>query len=428
MNRYLARDHSFSRWGVFGAASLAFFFLNLATFTSMGVVLFTMVAELHWSYTAAGFSFAFLGLACGLSSPLPALTMGWIGGRATTCLGAVMLMIGFTISSITQGIFEFYIAMLFLGLGYSFAGNVPGIYLISGWFKRGSARVIGLYLMLGALGAAVGPPIVENIVQLVGWRGQWQVMAIAAAVLGILCFALVRDPSVKTVAKIIPDLTLPPSAAANAGGWTPRQAVRTPQFILIACAMAATMACVTTNASVTPNHLVKLGASEISAAYVLGVMGFVATMVKALSGWLCEKVSSTTILAAGLVMECAGNVMLAFAATPALQYGSAVIFGVGWGLAYVAGTVVLLDFFGGETGSRILSIVWLLTSVAAVGPPAAGAIADRYGTFAPIFIVYAVLLVALATPILLMRRPVNHSGADSGARDAGLGTAATVIR
>ena len=410
------QNHRLNRWGVFGAASLAFFFLNLATFTSIGIVLFTMAAELHWSYTAAGFSFAFLGLACGLSSPLPTLTMGWIGGRATTTLGAALLMVGFWIASITQGILDFYVGMLFLGLGYSFAGNVPGVTLISGWFRQGTARIIGFYLMLGALGAAIGPRIVEAVVVEVGWRGQWRVMAVAAAVLGAVCLTFVRDPKATSGPGIVPDGGRLPDANAT-GAWTPRQAIFTPQFMLIAAAMAATMACVTTNASVTPNHLVKLGATEVVAAYVLGVMGFVATMVKGLSGWLCEKLPATTVVAAGLVLECAGNVMLAFAGTPALQYGSAVIFGIGWGLAYVSGTVALLEFFGGKTGSKILSAVWVLTSIAAVGPPAAGAIADAYGTFAPIFIVYAILLLGLATPILLMRRPINRAAAISNDGD-----------
>ncbi len=57
---------SFDKWAVFGAVSLAFCFLNLATFTSLGVVLFTMAGELQWSMTAAAFSFSLLGIACGL--------------------------------------------------------------------------------------------------------------------------------------------------------------------------------------------------------------------------------------------------------------------------------------------------------------------------------------------------------------------------
>jgi MFS family permease len=406
---------------VFGAASLAFFFLNLATFTSLGVVLYTMAAELHWSFTATGFSFAFLGLACGLSSPLPALMMGRIGGRATICLGAVMLAIGFAICAITHTIVEFYVAMLFIGLGYSLAGNIPGIYLISSWFERGSARVIGLYLMLGALGAAVGPTLVYEVVAQIGWRNQWQVMALVSAALCVICFAVVRDPKGAAAPETILDIDKPVAAAPSlTPTWTPRQAIFTSQFILIACAMAATMACVTTNASVTPNHLVNLGATPERAAHVLSVMAFVATVIKGAAGWLSEKMPPTVIVAGGLALESVGNLALAFADTPTLQYSSMIVFGIGWGFAFVGGTIVVLNFFGGQTGSRILSIVALLTSVAAVGPPAAGAIADRYHTFSPIFVVYAVLLIGLAIPILLMRRPANPAADTARLEHGGL--------
>jgi len=88
-------------------------------------------------------------------------------------------------------------------------------------------------------------------------------------------------------------------------------------------------------------------------------------------------VSSTAVLSLGLVVQAGGDVILAYADTPLLQYGAAITYGLGWGLAYVAGTVVLLDYFGRGTGSRILSVVWLMTTVAAAGPVGAGAIADR---------------------------------------------------
>ena len=56
-------------------ASLGFFFVTATTFTSLGYVLYTMVADLGWSQATAGVSFSLLGLACGLSSPLPPLVM-----------------------------------------------------------------------------------------------------------------------------------------------------------------------------------------------------------------------------------------------------------------------------------------------------------------------------------------------------------------
>jgi predicted MFS family arabinose efflux permease len=79
------------QWPTLGAVSLVFFFLNAATFASLGVVLFSMIADLHWSQTAAGFSFSVLGIACGVASPLPAILMKHIGCRQIMVLGGGIL-------------------------------------------------------------------------------------------------------------------------------------------------------------------------------------------------------------------------------------------------------------------------------------------------------------------------------------------------
>lgn len=409
-----------NKWLVFGAVSLVFFFLNLATFTSLGVVLYTMVAELHWSMTAAGFSFTLLGLACGLSSPLPALTMRWLGSRITVGLGAGLLFLGFLLASVSSSLQAFYAAMVLLGTGYSLAGNVPAVSLIAGWFTCGSARTIGLYLMLGALGAAFGPPIVEAIVSgSGGWRGYWEVMAFTAAGIGLICLLFVRDanPLPESLPEICPETCVDVQGCevgcarkpveANIA-WSSRQAIFTPQFMLVAAAMAATMAGVTTNSSTLVTHLVKLGTTAAQAAIILSVIAITATVVKGVSGRLCEKMPSPYLLALGLVMQSLGNLVFGFADTTVLQYAAAIAFGTGWGLAYVAGTVVLLEYFGPTTGSRILSAVWFLTTIAAAGPLAAGMIADRYATFTPIFTFYAVMLLVLAVPIFMMRGPASR--------------------
>ncbi len=406
-------------WPVFAAVSLAFFLLNLSTFTSLGVVLYTMVAELHWSLTAAGLCFTVLGLACGLSSPLPALSMRWLGGRVTLCGGCLLLVVGFTIASVAQSMYAFYAAMLFLGLGYALAGNVPGVYLLAGWFKGRTSRVIGLYLMLGALGAAFGPPIVEFIVSVGGWRTHWRIMALAAALTGVVCLLFVRDaePAATQVgaraAGQVPSdagaagFDAGAGAGAEAGAWSARRALFTWQFVLVTAALTMTTACVTTYSSVMVTHLVKRGATPAGAALVLGAMAITATFIKGGAGRLCESVHSSTVLGAGLLMQALGSAVLAHAATPLVQYAGALTFGAGWGFAYVAGTVALLDYFGGTVGAKILSVVWLLCSAAAAGPPAAGMIADNFGTFAPIFHIYAGILVVLSLPIFIMSAPAH---------------------
>jgi MFS family permease len=392
MSSLALQDRGFSKWLMFGAVSFAFFFLNLATFTSLGVVLFTMEAELHWSITAAVFSFTFLGLACGLTSPLPGMTMRSWGGRRTVCVGAGLLAAGFFLAAIAHSLLTFYTAMVFIGAGYSFTGNVPAVYLISGWFQGRSARMIGIYMMLGAAGAAVGPPIVEVIVRLGGWRGHWQAMAWISIALLALSFVFVRDAKV-------------PDAPRAVGHF--RRALFSPQFLLIAAVMTANMACVTTNSSVAMNHLVKFGDTPQKAAFVLGMIGAIATIFKFGSGWLCEVMRPPVVTAIGLALQAVGMALFGFADTIPLQYASAIAFGTGWGLSYVAGTVVLIEFFGRDIGSQLLSCVWFIVSFAAFGPIAAGYFGDNYGTFAPIYVLYGAMMAILVFPILVMRRPTE---------------------
>ena len=387
------------KWCAFGGISLSFFFLNAATFTSLGVVLFTMGADLHWSMTSAGLSFTVLGLACGLSSPLAAIAMVRLGGRGSLCVGAALLTAGFLIASVSQSLWLFFAAMVCLGVGFTLSGNVPGVYLLAGWFERGSSRIIGYYFMLGALGAAFGPPVVVAIVRSAGWRAHWQLMAAVAAAIGGVCFLLVRDPAgVRAVPMAGPrtDAMAP---------WTPRQAMLTPQFMLVCASQIMTMACVTTNSSALVAHLVRMGASQTAAAFVLSAGAITATLVKGGSGRLCEIVTPSLLLAGGLVLQAVGCALLAIAHTAPLQYGSALAFGSGWGLGIVACTIVPLQYFGAETGAKILAVVALLTTVAAAGPLAAGMIADRTGSYAPIYNIYAGLLLVLAIPVTLMRAP-----------------------
>lgn len=391
------------KWWILAVTTLCFFFLNGATFTSLGVVLFTMAGELHWSQTAAGFSFTLLGLACGLSSPLPAWLMKRYGGRLTMVLGGLTLAVGFTLAATSHGLPLFYLAMVLLGTGYSLAGNVPGVFLVAAWFPSRAARMIGFYLTGGAVGAVVGPPLVENVVTLSGsWRLHWVLMAASALVLAVICHLAIRDVALDNREHGHEPSLKPEGARA---GWTYRSAIMTPQFMLVALAQTMTMACVTTIHSVAVTHLTQLGSTQGFAAWTLGVMALVCTLAKAISGPLSERVQPRLLLGAGLLCQAIGCVIFAVASNSMTVESFALSFGLGWGLAYVAGSVALIDFFGRDIGSQVLAAVWLLTTVAAVGPLAAGAVADHFATFSPIFYLYGVLLLALAIPIALMHQP-----------------------
>ena len=406
MNPASANSRWRENWQVFFATALSYFFLSGSTFTSLGVVLFTMASDLHWSMTAAGFCFSLLGIACGVASPLPALVIKRIGGRATMVVGTAMLCCGFFLASRTEAIETFYVAMVLLGAGYSFAGNVPGVYLIAARFIHGAPRVIGLYFMIGAAGSAIGPLVVQSIVSMSSWHSLWEVMAYSSAALGVLCLALVRDVNAAGAAQAETAASVRPPEVK----WTPRAAILTWQFIVVAAAQTMTTACLFTDNSIMVAHLVHLGSPQSQGAVILSTIALAGMVVKGAAGRLCEGMRPTHVAALGLALQAVSNFLLANAATAALQFSGAIVFGTGWGLTYVGATIVLLNYFGRDTGARILSVVWMITTIAAVGPIAAGILADNLGTMAAIFQVYGAILIVLVPVFAMMKAP--EQGAD----------------
>jgi MFS family permease len=391
------------QWSTLGAVSLVFIFLNAATFASLGVVLFSMIEDLHWSQTAAGFSFSLLGIACGVASPLPAILMKRISCRVIIVLGGACLTAGFWLAGASSGLALFYLAMILVGLGYALAGNVPGIFLIASWFPATSSRMIGLYLMIGASGNVAGPPLVRALVAAThSWRIHWFLMSSVAALIALICLLLIRD---SPLAKSPEGKPAAGSVADHEARWSEREAMLTPQFMLLAASMTLTVAGVTTTSSVAVGHLVREGATPAFAAWILSLVALVATIAKGVAGRLCEKYRPSRVFAAGLALQCAGDIALSYGGSPFGAFAFAAAFGVGWGCSYLAGCVLPLQYFGREVGSRVLSVIWLVSTVAAAGPLLAGVIADRFGTFSPIFAVLAAVLIVLALAVVNMRVP-----------------------
>ncbi|MGH8446585.1 MAG: CynX/NimT family MFS transporter [Solimonas sp.] len=380
------------KWWVMAAVSLVFAFDTGATFSSLGIVLFAMARDFGWSHAAAGLSFSLLGLACGLASPVPAWLMRRIGSRLTVVLGAAMLGAGCLLAYCAHGLWLFYLAMILLGAGFTLSGNVPGIYLLAAWFPQRSARMIGLYLMCGAVGGMVAPPLAQALVAWSGgWRAHWLALAAIAAAVAAFCYAAIRNPQIETQAARGPRATEDAET-----GWTLRAALRSPAFGLITAAYVLITACATTMHSATVAHLDQLGQGRLFAAFLLGLVGFASAFAKGFGGWLGERIGSRRLLMMALAGAALGMFLLGIAGNAPSGYLFALCFGLGWGGTYLATHVLLIEWFGRGISAGLLAALHLWSTVATAGPLLAGVVADRAGSFAPVFWLYAVLLLAVA--------------------------------
>ena len=398
------------RWWQFIIASLFFFFITAATFSSLGVVLPYMIEEFSWSWSEAGTGFSLLALMVGLAGTLPAWTIRRFGIRATYIIGSAVMACGFILIAAGAGLYRFWAGAGLLGVGFALCATVPGIHLINDWLPDRRSFAIGLYMTLGGLGAVAGPPIVTSIVGLTdSWRIHWWSMTAAVLALMVLAGAFVSRRSTEQNG----------AGAAGAPGeeetsgkvfkttsdWRYRDALRTPQYYVIVAALTLTLFCTLTMNSWAFTHLGMLGISTALATLALSADGLANALSRALGGALATRIDPKWLLVAALIGEMVGMLALSVADNPVALFVFALGEGFGFGVCFLATALLLLNYFGEKDNPELLGTMNFLTTAAMIGPVLAGYIAGRAGGFSLPFQINAALLLVMLVFVIGMKPP-----------------------
>src|ERR1700742_2059348 len=143
-------------WITLAATSAVFFLITATTFSSLGVVLPAMIAELHWSWGAAGTGFSLLGVAAGIPAIIPSSLIRRFGVRTTLVAGSAAMAAAFASLALTHGLPLYFLGCLLMGLGFTLLATVPGTFLLARLFAQPSFA-FGLYFTVGGLGGVAGP-------------------------------------------------------------------------------------------------------------------------------------------------------------------------------------------------------------------------------------------------------------------------------
>ena len=395
-------EASVRAWVTLACVSLMFFLITALTFSSLGVVLPAMVAELHWSWGAAGTGFSLLGVFTGLASLIPAVLIRQLGVRAALMLVAIVMAAGFVALARAQGLWLYFLGCSLAGLSFMTLATVPGTYLLSRVFARPSFA-FGLYFTIGGLGGVAGPPLYFWVSELSGgyggWRGYWIFAAIAVLVLGAISAMLV-DVTTNLENSRDPDL------AITSQSWDVKSALRTPQFAVLAAAYSVFLFVGITVNAVAVAHLMTHGIAPVVAGALMSLEAMLNSFARFLGGVVGRFVSAKTMLLVALTLLIVGLLALGVARDAPMMLVFAGGIGIGYGLTFFASTILLLEYFGRGPNLELFSTVNLISTIGAVGPAFAGFIFDRSGQFVPAFIILAVVVVAVMLAVILMRAPL----------------------
>jgi len=396
------RKAGFRAWTTLALTSALFFIITAATFSSLGLALPAMVAEMGWNWTSAGFGFTLLGFFCGITSAVPASLIRRFGVRANLLAGSVVMGLAFVCLAEADGLLLYFVGASLAGLGYTLLDSVPGTYLLSRLFVRPSFP-FGLFFTIGGLGGVAGPLIYAAVIGTTShWRSYWLLIGAAVVLTGLVA-ALGADAKtdVGTAAEADPDI--------STEHWTMREALQTRQFWIIAAAYTAFLFCGITANSVSVAHLTQHGVAAVIAGSMVSVEALLNSAARLTGGILSRFVRAKTLLAAALVSLVIGLLALAAARDLAMMLLYAAGIGIGFGLANFAATILLLDYFGRGAYLELFSAVNLIGTVGAVAPTLAGIARDRIGTFTPFLIGLAVLVALVMLAVMMMRPPLKSA-------------------
>lgn len=398
------------QWSMLALLSTIYFIITAATFTSLGVVLPSMINEMQWSWSSAGLGFTLLGLACGLSSYLPAMFIRRFGVRQTFLVGTVILATGFTSLAYCHSLAAYLAGTILLGIGFSFVATVPGTYVIGRMYKN-QAFAFGFYFTVGGLGGVVGPLLVVLATDVLGnWRMHWQMCGFFLTAAGLLAAVILPSGErEREHAEQVSNTAKQDEGSAvyhTDQAWTARQAMGTWQFYAIAAAYTTFLLVGITTNSFAVAHITDRGFSPQLAAAVLSAEAFINSFSRFIAGLFGEKIEPKKMLIGSLLLMVAGTLALSASTSVPMLIIFAIGVGAGYGTTFLATSVLLSNYFGRGPYLEIFSVVNLISTLACFGPLFAGWMKDDLGNFTGVFLLVAAIPLIVALAIRFLKPPV----------------------
>ncbi len=406
----------FYGWWLLGAGLAAMTVISATTWQATGTFLVALEEEFDWSRTILSGAFAIARAEGAVMGPFEGLLTDRLGGRRTMLIGFLVCGGGFFLFTGIRDPVTFYLAYLVITIGAGLAGFIPMITIVNNWFVRNRTRAMSVIFVGGSLGGAFNPLLAWGI-ENYGWRwvsggiGGFYMLVTLPIVL------LIRDRPERYGLRPDGDPPDAPEEAPSAGqrprsrvqpapDYTPRQALRTRAFWIIAVAHA----CSATVFSTMTVHLVPFltdqGLSLTTAGLAVLLMAIVSGVFQAFGGWLGDRMDKRYVVFGFMIIHGLGTLFLLLVNNLRLALVYAVFTGVGHGGRGPATTSLRGDYFGRRSFGTIMGLSALPMNIGSIAVPLiTGIVFDMTNSYRGPFLALGLLIFAGAALMLFLGPP-----------------------
>jgi MFS family permease len=413
--------------GFYGWVNLVvMFFFNVALMPMMMAFTFFLpfwIKEFGWSRGLASGAQTLSTILMGIAAPMVAIFIMKRGSKQAIVLGNLISIAGLILLAFQNHIWQLYLGIgVFLGLGVSIGGMLAMMTVINNWFviKRPLALSISMASM-GFSGVIVNPSMMA-LINAVGWRNTYLILAAAAFVFCVILPALFIKNKPEDIGQV-PDgpVSAKPEMAKSGRlphknlyktpvDFTAREALRTPAlWLLVAYGALRFFVAFGILAHIIAFQF-DIGISATAAGLIQGVFSAVMGISQLGIGFLGLRFKMHTLVIIAAFLGVAGFSVLLFAHSVPLMLLYSVIYGISAGIGSVAVGNLFPDYFGRTEFPKIMGYTMPFnTFISGFGAPFTGYIRDLTGSYMPAFKILLAMLVLSFFCILFAKPPLHPS-------------------
>ncbi len=282
-----------------------------------------------------------------------------------------------------------------IGVGFSY---VPAVGAVQPWFVARRGFASGLAVSGIGVGTLLGPLLASALIESIGWRQSFILMGVGAAALGVAAAAFLENkPEQRGGVQDGPAA----AGGASTNQLTLRDATRTLPFWLLSSAWT----CISFAIFIPFVHLVPfaldLGMSATIGALVIGAIGVGSTLGRFLIGGIADRLGRAVVMAGCFLGVATMMLCWLMADTVWILMGFGLVFGACYGGFVALAPAICADYFGTRALGAIIGVLYAGVGIGTfIGPPFAGYVFDRFGSYQTA-IVAAACAALVATTIML---------------------------
>jgi sugar phosphate permease len=392
---------------------------------SMAVTTFPLInvqlkQQFGWTHEQATLPPLLMYLFIGIFAPIAGVLLDRLQPKRLYIFGAIMLATALALYHTVDSVWMLSVVYFLAGAGTVCTGVLPGVYILSKWFKVKRGVAIGILLVGSSMGGVVFPQVASTMIRHSGWQAATLVLAVCALVIGVLPLIFLKNTPQEIGEE--PDglhtsseeaSTAPTAFTETAHGGaefsTLGAIIRTPTFFAVLYVTASVWFCLTALTQHLGLYLKDLQCDIGTSANVTSVLLACSVIGKAMFGYLSDRFDKKTIL---LVASCSmmlGSVMMRLVAEnkDLFLYPAAVVYGVGFSGCFTMIQLLVAEHYSRSAAyGRVLGVVTMLDTVAgALGIRILASLRTSTGDYKTGFVVLVVSGLLMIACVLVLRRP-----------------------